>query len=1092
MAVSLLNAWADTGATSAAAAGSFTVGAGDDRFLAYVIHAAGSTDTISAVAYGGVAMTQRVAVTSAGGFPAKVKIWTLNEAGIAAASGTGFSVTGSTNGRFRATAVALQDVDQTSPVVDSGSGVESGGNPANVALTAEAGGYALAGVILDANGGNITFNDPVEALDIQSTPPGFVYGTGGEVTSGTTFTVQTTTSSSTAQQCQAGLTVRQVAAGTARATGAAVSGGSANAASSVPATLGLNSGLRRLHVSLTSTPPLDGSTPDATFTTVQAALDDAEAGDVISVGAGHYFETPSVSGLAGTALNPIWLVAEERGEVTISNYWQEVYEGTQAWVDQGSGVYAASHADAYSGSFQGSFLFRYQSRSDLEATNLVVPSILGGNNTITKPAYGFAEESGTFFLKLPGGADPNGQRVKITDDFQQVVLTFTNCDHVIVDGINVEGAGDIQAISFDAASAAPTIRNCKVDHSRFLGRVSSDFLIEWNEYTYDGFAAWMRELIALDGLGNAGIFDINKNYNVSSGNTFYEGGIITGTTSTDETGEIRFNWIHGVFEGMRAGEHDDVDIHDNVIEDCGDNWIEFESFRGSDASADIRFFHNLCLNAHDAGLSHQPGNDFQGPHYIWGNVFLNDDLTLAAPRFMIKTINAATNSNDPLIAYWNNYFKARRGTTLFSSPSGQSAIWGESFSSDDAEEIDRFSNNVAIYEDDLDDAGQPNPATIETNILAAPSDSTAFQSGGGSRVANEAALVLGSNRQPLGGSPLIGAGTAMPGGFPTVAGTSDDDVGPFASGFDPGTDWPRVRAQAFALSPPAGFIALADIEGTSTAAAISAAVPSATAAITAASNAVAEGEADLDLLTAFARATGAAVAGGAAEGTFLQFGRATGSAIGGGSANASPFVGARATGAAVSGGSANAAIPPSIIPSLPLEDSFLDRQSPVFLIDLFFDGGQVNIWTRPVEGVFAFKTYLPLAGIDSGLTIRNSLDANTLEASLQLSGQSPELLAIALTENYRNRRADVYLANLDENMEIAAIENILIGRIVNMPVSDTAENSTVSIVIDSLFRDLSRPEVNRLTKSDLATRSPGDSFLDFTQTARVIEPGFGQ
>lgn len=241
-----------------------------------------------------------------------------------------------------------------------------------------------------------------------------------------------------------------------------------------------------------------------------------------------------------------------------------------------------------------------------------------------------------------------------------------------------------------------------------------------------------------------------------------------------------------------------------------------------------------------------------------------------------------------------------------------------------------------------------------------------------------------------------------------------------------------------------------------------------------------------------ARATGSMVTGGRAEAVVGVTARATGTMVTGGSANGLVRTGARATGSMVTGGRANAALPATPIPSLPLADSFQVEEAPVFLIDLGFDSGDLNIWTLPVPGRFNDKDYVPLAGLDGSFAVTNSLDVNTLDASVQLNGNSDELRALALTENYRGRPARVLLGNLNADNEIESAEVIFLGVIANMPISDDRNTSTVSVLVDSVFRNLSRPTVNRLTSAYLSLRSQDDTFLDFVETARVLEPRFGQ
>ena len=232
---------------------------------------------------------------------------------------------------------------------------------------------------------------------------------------------------------------------------------------------------------------------------------------------------------------------------------------------------------------------------------------------------------------------------------------------------------------------------------------------------------------------------------------------------------------------------------------------------------------------------------------------------------------------------------------------------------------------------------------------------------------------------------------------------------------------------------------------------------------------------------------------GSAIGTRRKPGTAsTPSATSDGSADATTFSGSLAsTPIAVSGGSAFADPPIPLIPELPLEDAFFQSQRPVILIDMFFDREEINIWTRPVTGTFAQKTYQPLAGITGGLTFRNSLEDGAIESSIQLSGQSQEILNIALTEQFQNRRIEIILGNLDENFEVESVETILPGVITNMPVTDDAESSEVSIVVESVFRAINQTEAFRLSSGDQKVRHPNDTFFDFIETTGINTPAFG-
>lgn len=241
-----------------------------------------------------------------------------------------------------------------------------------------------------------------------------------------------------------------------------------------------------------------------------------------------------------------------------------------------------------------------------------------------------------------------------------------------------------------------------------------------------------------------------------------------------------------------------------------------------------------------------------------------------------------------------------------------------------------------------------------------------------------------------------------------------------------------------------------------------------------------------------ASAAAAIISGGTANGLRVKLASAGTPIVSGGSATSNSLVGVSALTEVVSGGAANADEVVPQAPPTPLANTFLSHLKAVILVDLLFDSGEVNIWTLPTVGTHKGKEYSPLAGVTRGLTVRNSLDAGSLDVSVQLSGQSEELLNIALTEPFQNRPAIVRLGNIITGDLVVTSSEILIrGTISNMPISDTREESTVSVLIDSVFRNLGQTETLRLSDTDQRLRNPDDSFFRFVETAEITTPPFG-
>jgi len=127
--VELANGWT-TGLTHA-------VGTGNDRLLIFVAGMENNGDRdLTAVSYGGQAMTQANQQVICSGFCARNEVWYLDEAGIQAAGGTGFAVTwGGVANAFDEmySAVTLRNVDQATPIGDTSSAATTTANPIQVA-----------------------------------------------------------------------------------------------------------------------------------------------------------------------------------------------------------------------------------------------------------------------------------------------------------------------------------------------------------------------------------------------------------------------------------------------------------------------------------------------------------------------------------------------------------------------------------------------------------------------------------------------------------------------------------------------------------------------------------------------------------------------------------------------------------------------------------------------------------------------------------------------------------------------------------------------------------------------------------------------
>ncbi len=571
---------------------------------------------------------------------------------------------------------------------------------------------------------------------------------------------------------------------------------------------GFDTGMRRLHVSAGFRPPIDNDTPEQIFETLQEAIDAARPGDVITVAAGVYREKLTIRNLRGTRSLPVWIVAEQRGSVTISDTWEGAENGDVRWIDAGGGVFHTPYeARPYIGEHNGDFLMAYLSEHDLRAASISAYSVTHRTETdIAKPAYGFAfvPSERRVYIRLRNGLDPNGQAIKLTSSFARNLVTVSNANNVILDGFIMEGAGNTQAVLFDESCLNVTVRNCVFRLSRHGVRCPSNTLLETCTYQYVGFDRWTRDLFALDGTSDNGVFVLAKSYyhadavgaSGGRGNALLEGSLNFGYNFSKAQERLLIDrcLIGPCFDGSRIGEFNDSEIRNSIFYECRDDGFENEGPKGKPSTNnrihDCRFIN--CY--HDA--SHQ-GRDISGDAFFYRNLIERNDPSVAIPdNYSIKMIKTPKGAD---VYYYHNTWIIDYG-----SPSGGTTnVWADfGGPNSNANEIEDFVNNIVVIPHDLTDAVGPNPVRIASNAVVAPSASTAHfltVNGGVYSGAETDDMRLEADRSLKPDSPARSIGKVLPANLPDSRNGPDanNDVGAFPFGERPGSDWPRPVALIF-------------------------------------------------------------------------------------------------------------------------------------------------------------------------------------------------------------------------------------------------------------------------------------------------------
>ena len=164
---------------------------------------------------------------------------------------------------------------------------------------------------------------------------------------------------------------------------------------------------------------------------------------------------------------------------------------------------------------------------------------------------------------------------------------------------------------------------------------------------------------------------------------------------------------------------------------------------------------------------------------------------------------------------------------------------------------------------------------------------------------------------------------------------------------------------------------------------------------------------------------------------------------------------------------------------------------PNVLFDLVLDSGEINFWSGPHTVPANGKEYLALPGISGGISIDQSLEIEGLSGDIQLSGSVPEILAIALNEDFQNRVAKVYIVSLDAAGQVSSIQQEFSGLIDDIRIQEGPNNPSIEIIIRGTFSDLEVAADVRYSAADQSEVDADDTFFKFLEAAREAEPPFG-
>lgn len=210
------------------------------------------------------------------------------------------------------------------------------------------------------------------------------------------------------------------------------------------------------------------------------------------------------------------------------------------------------------------------------------------------------------------------------------------------------------------------------------------------------------------------------------------------------------------------------------------------------------------------------------------------------------------------------------------------------------------------------------------------------------------------------------------------------------------------------------------------------------------------------------------------------------------------------------------------------------RLTPIALVELLFDSGPFRVWSgwgtlvwqapseldlvetqRMIPGGVGIdetgddETMIPGSlGVDQSAeleatpwygigdlgtvgAIEETTEVRAVGLELGLSGVSPEVLEIALAEDWQGREAHVYLGILDAQGQLDGEPTELFGGKIDRMVLSEDKVASVSIAIESEMIDLERTRPLRYTPEIQRGLFEGDAFCDAVSAIQEVDVNWG-
>jgi hypothetical protein len=165
---------------------------------------------------------------------------------------------------------------------------------------------------------------------------------------------------------------------------------------------------------------------------------------------------------------------------------------------------------------------------------------------------------------------------------------------------------------------------------------------------------------------------------------------------------------------------------------------------------------------------------------------------------------------------------------------------------------------------------------------------------------------------------------------------------------------------------------------------------------------------------------------------------------------------------------------------------------PFYAVELLFDTSPLRFWTGLGDRTINVQgSNQVFTGASTLLTVGEFGEVKDLSAEnleLTLSGVPSEIISLALQEPYQRRTCRVYMGE----QSVSDVTEVFGGKMDTMSISDSAEDSVISLSVESKLVELERSSGWRYTDENHQSRYNGDTFFSYVTSIQDKQIAWGR